>query len=87
MKKVFLFFVLSLVICGCGRIYVGNTTIGKRALVPISKCDVRLTITKDYVIVEKCEGMNGFDEPVWKCVAITNNDSTITNELIRKFEK
>ena len=86
MKKLLLFLTLTLTMCGCDRIYVGNTTLGKKTLVPIQKGDIRLTITSDYTIVEECDGDNGLSEPWWKCVDITNNDS-ITKELILRLKK
>lgn len=86
MKKLILSLALFIVICGCVH-QIGKTTIGKRMPVPIEKGATRLTITSDYIIVETCEGNNGFEEPFWKCDKIMNNDSIHQEELIRRLKE
>ena len=91
MKKLILLFNFALMICGlalvmCGCVQpVGDTRTGKRMSIPIEKGATRLTITKDYIIVETCEGSNGFGQPFWRCDEIINNDS-IKEELIHKIK-
>ena len=85
MKKLILLLALAFAMCGCNH-RVGSTTIGKRMFVPIEKGATRLTITSDYIIVETCDGNNGFGEPFWNCEKILINDST-QKELIRKIKE
>ena len=85
MKKLILLVFSVIVLSGCNRVYVGNETVGDRACVPISKDDVRLTITKDYILVEKCNGINGFRQPWWICTEIVPNNDTI-QEVINKIQ-
>lgn len=86
MKKLILLLTLAFVMCGCVR-QVGNSSIGKRMPVPIEKEATRLTITSDYIIVETCNGTNGFEMPSWKCDKIMNNDSIHQEELISKIKE
>lgn len=74
MKKLILLLALAFVMCGCVH-PVGGETYGKRMAVPIDKGATRLTITKDYIIVETCTRNNVFREPFWKCDKIIINDS------------
>lgn len=87
MKKLILLFALAFVMCGCVN-SVGESTLGKRMAVPIEEGATRLTITSDYIIVETCDGFNGFEIPFWKCDKILSmsNDS-IQEELIRKIKE
>ncbi|MBP5722056.1 MAG: hypothetical protein J6X18_00530 [Bacteroidales bacterium] len=85
MKKLILLLALALVMCGCVQ-PVGSSRIGKRMPVPIEEGATRLTITPDYIIVETCNGCNGFAIPSWKCDKIMNNDS-ILQELTSKIKE
>lgn len=85
MKKLILLLTLTFVMFGCVQ-SVGSSSSGKRMPVPIEKGATRLTITKDYIIVETCDGFYGFEQPFWRCDKIMNNDST-RQELIHKIKE
>lgn len=85
MKKLILLLALAFVMCGCVK-QVGSIKVGRRMPVPIEKGATRLTITSDYIIVETCCGLNGFEMPYWKCDKIMNNDST-RQKLISKIKE
>lgn len=42
--------------------------------IPIDKGDVRITITNEHVIHEKCEDFNGFGVPIWTLEFIESRD-------------
>jgi hypothetical protein len=86
MKKLILLLTFAFVMCGCVQ-SVGDTRTGKRMSVPIEKGATRLTITKDYIIVETCDGFNGFNQPFWRCDKIMNNDSIHQEELISRLKE
>ena len=94
MKKLILLFNFALLICGlllavvmCGCVQsVGSSRLGKRMAVPIEEGATRFTITSDYIIVETCNGHNGFGVPSWKCDKIMINDS-IKEKLIHKIKE
>lgn len=82
MKKILILSaILVILTSSCERIYVGNTTPSRPAAVPINKGDTRLTITKDYIIVEVCEGDQGGYNLQWTCTEIVRNDTTQLNSL------
>ena len=42
--------------------------------IPVDEGDVRITITDEHVIHEKCEGTNGFGVPIWTLEFIESRD-------------
>jgi hypothetical protein len=84
MKKLILL-ALAFVMCGCVQ-PVGGTRTGKRMSVPIEKGATRLTITKDYIIVESCNYLDLFKKPSWRCDKIINTNST-RQELIHRLKE
>lgn len=42
--------------------------------IPVNEGDVRITITNEHVIHEKCEGFNGFGDPIWALEFIESRD-------------
>ena len=47
----------------------------KYEIIGLKEGDIRTTETEHYIYVEKCSGMNGFNEPFWEYVKIINKDS------------
>ena len=72
MKKLILFIFSLFLLLSCG----GNEI----ATVKLSQGDKRVTYTKDYIVIEECTGLNGFNEPFWEQMEILNktqNDTII----------
>ena len=57
MKKLILFIFSLFLLLSCGD---------EIATVKLSQGDKRVTYTKDYIVIEECTGLNGFNEPFWE---------------------
>ena len=71
MKKLILFIFSLFLLLSCGD---------EIATVKLSQGDKRVTYTKDYIVIEECTGLNGFNEPFWEQMEILNktqNDTII----------
>ena len=71
MKKLILFIFSLFLLLSCGN---------EIATVKLSQGDKRVTYTKDYIVIEECTGLNGFNEPFWEQREILNkiqNDTII----------
>ena len=42
--------------------------------IPVDEGDMRITITDEHVIHEKCEGINGYGAPIWTLEFIESRD-------------
>lgn len=42
--------------------------------VKFARGDRRITHTKEYIITEVCDGINGYKQPVWKIESIEKNN-------------
>jgi hypothetical protein len=59
---------------------------GRRVKYEIDKGDMKLTITKDYIIVDSCSFINGFGQDVWEFnKTISKSDSTACRELLERL--
>ena len=72
-KKFILILVAVLIICSCEN--------GKNYILPISKGDLRYTVTSEQIIVEECYGCNGFGIPLWKLVRIEYKNDENKEEI------
>ena len=72
MKKLILFIFSLFLLLSCGN---------EVATVKLSQGDKRITYTKDYIVIEECTGLNGFNMPFWEQREILNksqkNDTLI----------
>ena len=50
--------------------------------VKFCKGDKRITYTKDYIITEVVEGINGYKSPVWQIVSIEQVNNTAKEKEI-----
>ncbi len=68
---------------------IGCSADGRSVKYEIDRGDMKLTITKDYIIVDSCSFINnGFGQPVWKFKkTISKSDSTACRELLEKLLK
>ena len=75
MKKIIGFlclFLMLLVSCDNNDI---NSIIG------LKEGDLRITVTENYIYIEKCSGFNFVDDAFWKYEKILNKDSTNYYEI------
>ena len=50
--------------------------------------DLKLTFTRDYIIIDSCAGFNGFGQSVWKYnKTISRSDTIACHELLEKLLK
>ena len=73
MKKFIVILDDVLIICSCEN--------GKNYRLPISKGDLRYTVTSEQIIVEECYGCNGFGIPLWKLVRIEYKNDENKEEI------
>ena len=66
MKKIILLAITVIILASC--------TGGNSIRIPIKKGDIRTTETEDYIIVERCDGTNGFGHPWWYFESITKKE-------------
>ncbi len=69
MKKFILFIFSLFLLLSCGN-EIGT--------VKISPGDKRATYTKDYIVIEECTGLNGFNMPFWEQREILNRNQNDT---------
>ena len=62
MKKFFAFVFALLILVSCSG--------GVDFRIPVEVGDTRVTETKEYIIVEVCESINGFGHPWWKKISV-----------------
>ena len=59
---------------------------GRRVNYEYSKGDLKLTLTRDYIIIDSCIGFNGFDQAFWKYnKTISRSDSVACRELLERL--
>ena len=69
MKKLILFIFSLFLLLSCGD---------KIATVKLSQGDKRVTYTKNYIVIEECTGLNGFNVPFWEQREILNKSQNDT---------
>jgi hypothetical protein len=69
MKKLILFIFSLFLLLSCGN---------EIATVKLSRGDKRVTYTKDYIVIEECNGLNGFSGPFWEQSKILNRSQNDT---------
>ena len=77
-------------LCLCFSIFllIGCSAEGRSVKYEIDKGDMKLIITKDYIIVDSCSFINGFGQTVWEFnKTISKSDSTACRELLEKLLK
>ena len=80
MKKIFYLCFSILVLIGCDT--------GRDVNYKTGKGDIKLTITKEYIIVYYCTFNNGFGQSIWEFEkTISRSDSTACHELLEKLLK
>jgi hypothetical protein len=79
MKKTLCLCFSTLLLFGCAKE-------GRSVKYEIDKGDMKLTITKDYIIVDSCSFINGFGQTVWEFnKTISKSDSTACHELLERL--
>ena len=76
------------ILCLCFSIslFIGCSADGRRVKYEIDRGDMKLTITKDYIIVDSCSFINGFGQTVWEFnKTISKSDSTACRELLERL--
>ena len=75
-----------LCLCFSVLLLIGCSAEGRSVKYEIDKGDIKLTITKDYIIVDSCSFINGFGQTVWEFnKTISKSDSTACRELLEKL--
>jgi len=75
-------------LCFSILLLIGCSAEGRRVEYEIDKGDMKLTITKNYIIVDSCSFINGFGQTVWEFnKTISKSDSTACRELLEKLLK
>lgn len=75
-----------LVICFSLLLLIGCNEGGRNVNYKTGKGDIKLTITKEYIIVDTCAFNNGFDQSIWEFEkTISRSDTTACHELLEKL--
>lgn len=75
-----------LCLCFSVLLLIGCSAEGRSVKYEIDEGDIKLTITKDYIIVDSCSFINGFGQTIWKFdKTISKSDSTACRELLEKL--
>lgn len=79
MKKIFyLCFSIPLLLIGCRD--------GRDVRYEYERGDLKLTFTRDYIIIDSCTGINGFNQAQWKYdKTISRSDTTACRELLERL--
>ena len=77
MKKILIIVFAILLFISC--------TGGVNYFISIKKGDIRKTYTTEYVLIERCEGVNIFGELLWKNVSVVKKD-TINIRNIEQYQ-
>lgn len=67
------------ILCLCFNILllIGCTKEGRNVSYEYSEEDLKLTFTRDYIIIDSCTGFNGFGQAFWKYnKTISGSDTT-----------
>ena len=81
MKKIFFLCFSILLLAGCSKD-------GRNVSYEYSEGDLKLTITRDYIIIDSCTGFNGFDQAFWEYDrTISKSDSVACHELLERLLK
>ena len=77
-------------LCLCFSIFllIGCTKEGRNVSYEYSEGDLKLTFTRDYIIIDSCTGFNGFNQVWWVYEkTISRSDSVACNELLERLLK
>ena len=81
MKKISCLCFSILLLFGCAKE-------GRNVSYEYEEGDLKLTLTRDYIIIDSCAGFNGFGQVVWKYnKTISRSDTTACHELLEKLLK
>jgi hypothetical protein len=78
------------ILCLCFNILllIGCTKEGRNVSYEYSEGDLKLTFTRDYIIIDSCTGFNGFNQAWWVYEkTISRSDSVACNELLERLLK
>jgi len=77
------------ILCLCFSLLVISCNGGRDVNYKTGKGDLKLTITKDYIIIDSCTFNNGFNQSIWEFRrTISRSDTTACKELmIRILER
>ena len=79
MKKIFYLYFSILLLIGCG---------GRSVLYKLEEGDTKLTITRDYIIIDTVSNVNNFGVAEWGFKrTISRSDSVACHELLEKLLK
>jgi len=76
------------ILCLCFSILLlmGCIKDGRNVHYEYEEGDLKLTFTRDYIIIDSCTGFNGFDQARWEFEkTISRSDSTACHELLKKL--
>ena len=76
------------IICICFSILllIGCAKEGRNVSYEYEEGDLKLTFTRDYIIIDSCTGFNGFGQAFWKYnKTISRSDTTACYELLEKL--
>ena len=83
MKKILCLCFSLLIIFGCK-----NKKDGRIVNYEYSKGDLKLTLTRDYIIIDSCTGFNGFAQASWTYnKTISRSDSVACRKLLERLLK
>ena len=81
MKKILCLCFSLLIISGCKKD-------GRTVNYEYSEGDLKLTITRNYIIIDSCTGFNGFDQAFWIYnKTISRSDSVACRKLLERLLK
>ena len=79
MKKMLCLCFSILLLCGCGD---G----GRNVVYELNEGDTKLTITRDYIIVDSLYWIDNFNNPVWKFKqTVSRSDTAACKELFERL--
>jgi hypothetical protein len=77
-----------LCLCFSILLLIGCTKEGRNVSYEYSEGDLKLTFTRDYIIIDSCTGFNGFNQAWWVYEkTISRSDSVACNELLERLLK
>ena len=75
-----------LCLCFSVLLLIGCTKEGRNVSYEYSEGDLKLTFTRDYIIIDSCTGFNGFKRARWVYEkTISRSDSVACHELLEKL--
>lgn len=78
------------ILCLCFSIFllIGCAKEGKKVSYEYSRRDLKLTITRDYIIIDSCTGFSPFGVSLWEYnKTISRSDTIACRELLERLLK